>query len=99
MKWIALETEVPQAGEVASEAVLQAEARFVWDLYLAGIVREAYFHANRHTAVLVLECKDEVEASDHLSRLPLVSAGHIRFELLPVVPYPGFGRLFSEEWR
>ena len=31
-----------------------------------------------------------------LETLPLVQAGLIRFEVIPLVPYPGFGRLFEK---
>jgi hypothetical protein len=60
-----------------------------------GIVREAYFRQDRSAAVLVLECADTAEAQETLSRLPLVEAGLIAFDLLPLIPYPGFARLFS----
>ena len=55
-----------------------------------------YFRADRSTAVLILECAEIAEAEQTLSTLPLVHAGLIRFELIPLVPYPGFARLFQK---
>jgi hypothetical protein len=42
-----------------------------------------------------LECRDATEANDILDSLPLVKAGLIAFDLIPLVPYPGFARLFE----
>jgi muconolactone delta-isomerase len=95
MKFLALEVELPGAGPADFEPHLRAEARRVWDLQQAGTVREIYFRADQHTAVLVLECGDLAEARSALASLPLVAEGLIRFEVLPLAPYPGFARLFA----
>jgi hypothetical protein len=47
--------------------------------------------------VLVLECADALEASRLLGKLLLVREGLIACELVQLVPYPGFSRLFAEE--
>jgi hypothetical protein len=75
---------------------LRSEARRVWELYQNGMIRELYFRADRSEAVLILECADINEAQHLLESLPLVQAGLIRFEVIPLTPYPGFERLFEE---
>ena len=75
----------------------RAEAARVWELYQAGIFRELYFHQDRSDAVLVLECADATEANQALSTLPLVREGLIAFDVIPLIPYPGFSRLFAQE--
>jgi hypothetical protein len=45
--------------------------------------------------VLVLECASLEEAHQALASLPLVQEGLIAFEIIPLVPYPGFKRLFA----
>lgn len=95
MKMIALEKERPGVTLEQLQPYLKPEAARVWELYQSGHVREAYFHAEKHTAVLVLECGDPQEARTLLQTLPLVEAGHITFDLLPLVPYDGFARLFE----
>jgi hypothetical protein len=67
----------------------------VWELYQSGVIRELYFRGDRSDAILILECADEGEAQQVLDSLPLVQAGLITFEVIPLVPYPGFGRLFG----
>lgn len=97
MKFIALERELPDATAEQFGPQLKAEARRVWHLQQSGILREVYFHAEDHTAVLVLECASPAEARQALSSLPLVQSGLIDFELIPLIPYDGYARLFSEQ--
>jgi muconolactone delta-isomerase len=97
LKILALEADAPGADEGAyTTALLQAEARRAWELSQAGVIRELYFRTDRHAAVLVLECASTEEAHDVLTTLPLVAAGLITFDLIPLAPYPGFARLFTE---
>ncbi len=95
MKIIALEREKPNLSSVDFQPYLRSEAASAWALDQAGVVRELYFRADQHTAVLVLECGDIDEARQTLDSLPLVQAGLIEFELIPLVPYDGFARLFE----
>ncbi len=76
---------------------LKAEAARAWELHQAGVIRELYFRADWPGAVLMLECAGVEEAADVLSTLPLVKAGLIAFDVIPLKAYPGFSRLFAEE--
>ena len=97
MKLLALEADAPGADKGAYTTVLlQAEAKRAWELVQAGMLRELYFRADRHAAVLVLECASTEEAHDVWGTLPLVAAGLIIFEVIPLAPYSGFARLFSD---
>ena len=95
MKIIAIEHERPGLSAADFAPHLQAEAARAWELYQAGTVRELYFRTDEHSAVLVLECASLDEARLVLDSLPLVQAGLITFELVPLAPYPGFERLFG----
>jgi hypothetical protein len=46
--------------------------------------------------VLVLECASAAEARAALDSLPLVREGLITFEIIPMIAYPGFARLFAK---
>ena len=98
MKFLALEHDLPAAGtaEQLTQPLLKAEARRVWELYQSDVIRELYFRADRHAAVLVLECANLVEANEVLNTLPLVHERIIEFELIPLEAYPGFARLFAD---
>jgi hypothetical protein len=97
MKILALEEELPGATAERFRPLLKDEARRIWELTQSGALREAYFRADQRTAVLVLECADEAEARRLLDSLPLVRAGLIAFDILPLIPYDGFARLFAEQ--
>jgi hypothetical protein len=45
--------------------------------------------------VLILECENTEDASQILGTLPFVEADLIEFEIIPLVPYDGFERLFN----
>ncbi|MDM7924972.1 MAG: muconolactone Delta-isomerase family protein [bacterium] len=95
MKILALEEEMPEAsGSAASDRLLKEEAERVWELFRAGVIRQAHFRKDVRRAVLELECADAEEAERILSGLPLVREGRIRFQVIPLAPYDGFERLF-----
>ena len=94
MKILALERETQ--GGALSPQLLRAEAQRVWELYLQGIVREAYFRDGIREAVLILEAQDVQSAKAALNTLPLVESGSLSFEVVPLIPYDGFRRLFSQ---
>jgi muconolactone delta-isomerase len=96
MKILAMEVEAVGLAPEQFAPYLKAEARRAWELYQSGIIRELYFNADRSQAVLILECADTAEAERVLETLPLVQAGLIRFDIIPLVPYPGFERLFGK---
>ena len=96
MKIIALEHELPNATAEGFQQYAKEEARKVWDLVQAGVVRETYFRADRSEAVLVLECQTVDEAREVLSALPFVKNQLITFELIPLKAYSGFERLFMK---
>src|SRR5512137_2416476 len=96
MKILEIEHDPPDVtDDQFTPELLQAEARRAWELHQAGIIRELYFRADRSEAVLVLECADVDEARSILDTLPLVRERLIGFELIPLMAYPGFARLFA----
>jgi len=98
MRILAMEQDVPGVqNEDFTPEIKRAEAIRAWELYLAGVFRELYFRQDRSTAVLLLECASIEEAWAALDSLPLVQAGLIAFEVIPLAPYPGFSRLFTSQ--
>ena len=97
MKLLAIEHERAGVTEEEIRPHLKAEAARVWELYLAGVIRETYFRPDRHAAVLMLECSGQVQARQVLDTLPLVEAKLTEFEIIPLIPYPGLARLFADD--
>ena len=96
MKVLAMGRDTAPADDPRFAEVRAAEARRVWELYQADVLREIYFRADRPNGVLVLEVPDLAAARKVIDSLPLVAAGLIDFDLVPLKPYPGFARLFAE---
>ncbi len=97
MKILAIEKEVPGVTDDRfTEDVLASEARKAWELHQSGVLRELYFTADTHEAVLMLECGSVEEARRRLAELPLVRAGLIGLHLMPLAPYSGFARPFHQ---
>ena len=96
MKVLALGRDLVAADDPRFAELRPAEARTVWELYQADVLREIYFRADSPNGVLLLEVADVAAARAAIGRLPLVAAGLIDFELIPLRPYPGLGRLFRE---
>lgn len=98
MRILAIERPVPGVSTEQFTAEMAAsEARSVWQLNQQGVIRELHFRADQPAAVLVLESADVAEASAVLAMLPLVQAGLIEFEVIPLRAYPGFARLFEQQ--
>jgi len=98
MKLLAMEKEMPGVtAERFTSHLKKAEAVRAWELYQAGVFRELYFRQDRSDAVLMLECADVAEADQVLNTLPLVKEGLIAFDIIPLIPYSGFSRLFAKE--
>ncbi len=66
------------------------EARRVWELYESDRVR-VLSARGRPTpgVVLVFECDDVTEAERLVATLPMVEAGLLNFEVIPLRPYTG----------
>jgi hypothetical protein len=72
------------------------ESRSVWELYESDRVREFYLRADdRPGVVLVFECDNATEAERLVAALPIVEAGLLGFEVIPLRPYLGLRRLFE----
>lgn len=97
MKILALERELPGALPEQFQALGREEAQRVWELYQQGVIRELYFRSDRPEAVLMLECETVEQAAELLLTLPLVKAGLIMFDYVPLRAYPGFARLFQHD--
>ncbi len=73
-----------------------AEAAQVWELYKSGVLREIYLQTEKLGAVLILECTGIEEAKVVLGTLPMVKAGALDFEIIPLAPFLSLEKLFSK---
>lgn len=96
MKVLALGRDLVAQDDPRFAELRPAEARTVWGLLQRDVLREVYYRADRANGVLVFEVPDVIAARAAVDSLPLVAAGLIDFDLVPLKPYPGFARLFRE---
>lgn len=94
MKILAIENEIEGVDWDNLEDVLKEEAQHVYNLYLSDALREIYFTENKN-AVLVMEAEDKHAAMKLLDTLPLVKSGKIKFEVMELRPYTGYGRIMK----
>jgi len=94
MKILAIENEHDGKSSDDFKPHLKDEAKAVWELYMKNFIREIYFRNDKTSAVLMLECESVEEAEKTLTELPLVKENLIYFEIIPLVAYDGFERLF-----
>ncbi len=72
-----------------------AEAAQAWELYASGTFRELYFRTDKPGAVVILECASVEEAQKALATLPMVEAGGLDFDIIPLGPFLEFRHLFK----
>jgi muconolactone delta-isomerase len=98
VKIIAIEKDMPGAKPEDFQPHLKAETQRVIELQQEDMIREIYFRQDKLGAVIILECANVEAAQDALNTLPLVKEGLITFDVIPLKPYPGFSRLFANEY-
>lgn len=94
MKILAIERSPDGVDWTQAQSILREEARQVYQLYLNESIREIFFTENQD-AILILESESREAAAAILESLPLVSAGMIRFDLMELHPYTGYGRIMN----
>lgn len=83
---------------IAIEQVLphvKAEAAAVWEKYTAQIVRSIHYIADNSGAILMCEAANQETMQEIAAQFPMVKAGVLKIEVLPLKPYTGFESLFA----
>ena len=96
MKILAIDKILPEATEEKIKVHLKEEALKAWELYNSGVFREMYFRTDRGGAVIIMECEDLEAAKKVVSNLPIVKAGLVDFDLIPLGPFLPLATLFEK---
>jgi len=75
------------------------EVKHTLEAYLDGKIRNFWFQVNRPGMVVMLESKDEDEARQVMEELPLVVAGLMDFDLIPLQPLTPLGTLIGRKMK
>ena len=84
----------PNVNWKEQEQLLKQEAKVLWDLQKIGIIRNIWFTKNSREAILILEAKDSKNTKEIIDTFPLVEEGLITYDIVELVAYDGYERLF-----
>jgi hypothetical protein len=84
------------ADPEARRAIMPIEVRDTVDLYLAGKLDQWFVRQDGKGVVFLLNASSEAEAREMLSKLPLVRAGRMEFDLMPLGPLSPLRYLMGE---
>jgi hypothetical protein len=96
MKMLCLDRPRPGATPSQYAPHMQDELRQTWEHYKAGIFRDIYFRQDRPGVAIFVEYDSTAEAEQALAELPLVKAGLIDFEVIPLGPFTNWELLFAQ---
>lgn len=94
MQFVAILRVSPHASEEQQATLRAPEAAEVWKLMQEDVLRSIHFIPGPG-ALLHLEAKDDAEARAHINGMPMVRAGIVSVELLPLKPFSGLEVLFA----
>jgi hypothetical protein len=95
VKILRLDRPRPEATFEKYQPHLENEVQHTWDAYKRGIVRDIYFRQDRPGVAIFLECESASAAQRTLGDLPLMKAGLIDFEVIPLGPFVNWEMLFG----
>ena len=95
MKILCLDRPKPDATFEKYLPHLQDEVRHTWQAYKSGIVRDIYFRQDRPGVAIILECASVEDAQKAFADFPLVKAGLIDMEAIPLGPFTNWEMLFA----
>lgn len=90
--------DIPSPGATFEQYVphLHEELRHTWSAYKSGVLREIYGRQDRPGVAIILECDSAEDAKKALADLPLVKAGLIEFEAIPLGAFTNWEMLFAQ---
>jgi len=84
----------PNVNWKEQELLLKQEAKVIWDLQKNGIIRNIWFTKISREAILIIESEDLKNTRKIINTFPLVKEGFITYDIVELVAYDGYERLF-----
>ena len=97
MKILCLDRPLPGATLEKYQPYLLDEVSHAWQSYKNGIIREIYCRKDRPGVAIMAECESAEEAKRAFDDLPLVKAGLIEIEAIPLGPFANWEMLFAPQ--
>jgi hypothetical protein len=89
--------DIPQLGASMEKYMphMLDEARYGWQLYKSGLVRDIYFRQDRPGVAIIAEGDSTDAVKKALSEFPLAKAGLIDWDVIPLGPFTNWEMLFA----
>ena len=84
----------PNVNWKEQEQILKQEAKVLWNLQKKGVIRSIWFTKNTREAILIIEAEDSIKTKEIVDTFPLVEEGLISYDIVELVAYDGYERLF-----
>ena len=84
----------PNVNWKEKEQLLKQEAKVLWDWQNKGIIRNIWFTKNSREAILIIESEDSKRTKEIIDTFPLVKESLITYDIVELVAYDGYERLF-----
>lgn len=95
MNVLCLDRPLPGASLEKYQPHLTNEVRHTWATYKSDVIRSIYFRQDRPGVAIFMECGSVEEAQALLADFPLVKAGLIEFDTIPLGPFVNWELLFA----
>ncbi len=95
MKYMITISPRQDADIAAIQAANPASAKIVWDLYVAGMIREMYVREDNRGTVFIAEADDVVSVRDALAATPLIQSGQVVGEIVGLAPFAPLATAFA----
>ena len=86
--------EKPNVNWKEQEQLLKQEAKVLWDFQKKNIIRNIWLTKNTREAILIIESENFLRSKEIIDTFPLVKAGLITYDIVELVAYDGYERLF-----
>ena len=95
MQFLVIARAVKGTSQEQFHKLVKPEATKVWEMVVADRIRSIHYVADFSAAVLLFEAADFAEVSSLMAQFPMMEAGLLHSETLPLKPYTGFSQLFT----
>jgi hypothetical protein len=95
MRILCLDRPLPGATFDKYQPHLKDEVRHTWAAYKNGIIRDIYFRQDRPGVAVLVECESVEKAKEAFADFPLVQAGLIEIDAIPLGPFLNWEALFE----
>jgi len=86
--------EKPNVNWKEQEQLLKQEAKVLWDFQKKNIIRNIWLTKNTREAILIIESENFLRSKEIIDTFPLVKVGLITYDIVELVAYDGYERLF-----